>query len=170
MKNNRVMKKVQDKQRVVVLVVVVVLILIGVYFLLRKNGKLNKILGVNEGFENKEDNENNEGLNNLKEKPDPDANQVVLVLFYVDWCPHCVSTKPVFKKVIQELNNQNVNGKNVKVHSCNCEGSQVEQEVAKENNIEGYPTIKLIKNSETIDYNGARELNQIVDFVKSNCN
>ena len=41
MKNNRVMKKVQDSQRVVVIGVVIVLILIGAYFLLRKNGKLN---------------------------------------------------------------------------------------------------------------------------------
>ena len=158
------MKKVQDSQRVVVLVVVVVLILIGVYFLLRKNGKLNNLLGVNEGFED------GGNLNNLNEKPNPDANQVILVLFYVDWCPHCVSTKPEFAKVVKQMNNQNVNGKNVKVHSCNCEGSQVEQEVAKENNIQGYPTIKLIKNSEVLDYNGARNSEEIMEFLKSNCN
>lgn len=164
MKNNRVMKKVQDSQRVVVIVVVVVLILIGVYFLLRKNGKLNKVLGVNEGFQN------GGNLNNLNKKPDPNPNQVILVLFYVDWCPHCVSTKPEFAKVVQQMNNQNVNGKNVKVHACNCEGSQVEQEVAKENNIQGYPTVKLIKNSEVLDYNGARNAEEMMEFVKSNCN
>ena len=164
MKNNRVMKKVQDSQRVVVIVVVIVLILIGVYFLLRKNGKLNKVLGVNEGFQD------GGNLNNLNEKPDPDANQVILILFYVDWCPHCVSTKPEFAKVVQKMNNQKVNGKNVKVHACNCEGSQVEQEVAKENNIQGYPTIKLIKNSEVLDYNGGRNAEEMMDFVKSNCN
>lgn len=163
MKNNRVMKKVQDNQRVVVLVVVAVLILIGVYFLLRKNGVLNKVLGVNEGFEGGGE------LNNLQNKPNPKENEVILILFYVDWCPHCVSSKPEFAKVVQQMNNQNVNGKNVKVQACNCEGSEVEQQVAKDNNIQGYPTIKLIKNSEVLDYNGNRNANDMMEFVKSNC-
>ena len=37
-------------------------------------------------------------------KPNPDPNTIYVVLFYVDWCPHCVSTKPEWNKV-QKLDN-----------------------------------------------------------------
>lgn len=163
MKSARVVKKMQNNQKVIVLVVVVVLILVGVYFLLRKNGILNNVLGIKEGFENAE------SLNNLVDKVDPKENEVVLVLFYVDWCPHCVSAKPEFAKVVNKLNNKNINGKKVKVNACNCEGTNVEKQTAEDNNIQGFPTIKLISNSQTLDYNGERKADAMVDFVKSNC-
>ena len=62
--------------------VVVVLILVGLYFLVTNNNLL-------EGFESSP-----QELNHINDRPNPGSNDVVLMLFYVDWCPHCVSTKP----------------------------------------------------------------------------
>ena len=67
-------------------------------------------------------------LNNLTEKPNPKGGDVVIVLFYVDWCPHCVSTKPEWNKLVNKMNNQKVNGNNVNVVACNAEGSTAEKE------------------------------------------
>ena len=94
----------------------------------------------------------------------------IIVLFYVDWCPHCVSTKPEWETLVNNMNNKNVNGTNVKVQACNAEGSAVEKEFANENNVQGYPTIKLIKENDVVEYNGARNVNALEEFIKENAN
>ena len=137
-------------------VFVVALIAVAAYYIYRANK--NNLL---ENFES-----NN--LNNLVSKPNPNDNEVVLVLFYVDWCPHCVSTKPEWSKLVNNLNNKEVNGVNVKVNACNAEGSAAEKEFASENNVQGYPTIKFIKNNEVVEYNGARNALEMENFVREN--
>ena len=137
-------------------VFVVALIAVAAYYIYRANK--NNLL---ENFES-----NN--LNNLVSKPNPVDNEVVLVLFYVDWCPHCVSTKPEWSNLVNNLNNKEVNGVNVKVNACNAEGSVAEKEFASENNVQGYPTIKLIKNNEVVEYNGARNALEMENFVRDN--
>ena len=32
------------------------------------------------------------------------SNEIVIALFYADWCPHCVSFKPDYKKAMTKLN------------------------------------------------------------------
>ena len=58
------------------------------------------------------------------------------------------------------LNNVKVN-----VRANNCEDSEVEQELAREKNVEGYPTIKLVKNNEVVDYNGPRTKEGLMEFI-----
>ena len=146
--------KLGKNQCGVMMAVVVILILVGVYFIVQKNR-------AKEGFEN--------ALNNMNEKPNPKEDEVMLVLFFVDWCPHCKSVKPEWEKLMK-LNNTKVNGKNIKIQAANAEGSQVEKEAARDNNVEGYPTIKLISQSEVVDYNGPRNADDMGKFVKDYCN
>ena len=138
--------------------VVVVLILVGLYFLVTNNNLL-------EGFESEP-----MELNHITSLPNPGSNDVAVMLFYVDWCPHCKTVKPDWAKLVQQKNNTKVNGKNVTVSACNCEGSEVEQETARDNNVEGYPTIKCIKNGESHDYNGPREFQALSQWVNEMCN
>ena len=145
--------KLGKNQCGVMMAVVVILILVGVYFIVQKNR-------AKEGFEN--------SINNMNEKPNPKEDEVMLVLFFVDWCPHCKSVKPEWEKLMK-LNNTKVNGKNIKIQAANAEGSQVEKEAARDNNVEGYPTIKLISQSEVVDYNGPRNADDMGKFVKDYC-
>ena len=142
----------------VMMVVVGVLILVGLFYLGRSNGWLNCL---REGFEG-------DNMNTLNEKPNPKENEVIMVLFFVDWCPHCKTVKPEWAK-LAKLNNTQVNGKTIKVQSANAEGSQVEKDAARDNNVEGYPTIKLISQSQVLDYNGARNAVEMGRFVKDYC-
>ena len=151
-----------SNNRMVVCGLVVVLILVGLYFLAQRHNLLGG--NVRENFESQP-----MELNHLTEKPNPGANDVIIVLFYVDWCPHCVSTKPEWAKVVEKHNNTKVNGKNVKVQACNCEGSEAEKETANDNSIQGYPTIKAIKNNETVEHNGARNAEAIEAFIEQQC-
>ena len=150
-----------SNNRMVVCGLVVVLILVGLCFLAQRNNLLG---GVRENFESQP-----MELNHLTQKPNPGANEVIIVLFYVDWCPHCVSTKPEWAKLVEKHNNTKVNGKNVKVQACNCEGSEAEKETANDNAIQGYPTIKAIKNNENVEYSGARNAEAIEAFIEEQC-
>ena len=148
--------KLDKNKCTVMMAVVVILILVGLYFLYNKNMKQSP----SEGFEG--------SINNMNEKPNPKEDEVVLVLFFVEWCPHCKSIKPEWEKLMK-LNNTKVNGKNIKIQAANAEGSDVEKEAARDNNVEGYPTIKLISQSEVIDYNGPRNADDMGKFVKDYC-
>jgi thiol-disulfide isomerase/thioredoxin len=138
--------------------VVVVLILIGLYFFLRHHN----MLGLSENFESSP-----MELKRLDKKPNPDNANVFIIFFYADWCPHCVRAKPEWAK-LQSMDGQNVNGKKVNVRACNSEGSNLEKETAQDNNVEGYPTIKLVKNNEVVDYNGERNAEAIKNFIANN--
>lgn len=72
-----------------------------------------------------------------KEGFDADSN---FVMYYADWCGHCKTTKPEFKKLMDAYNGKKINGKSVKIEMVN---SDVEPERVKAAGVEGYPTIKL---------------------------
>ena len=145
-------------------VIIIILILVGVFFFLKKNNLLGWA-GIKEGFESQP-----MELNNIKEKPNPDDNTVFVIFFYVDWCPHCVSSKPEWSKLVNEMNNKNVNGKNIKVVANNCEGTPIEKEYAQESNVEGYPSIKIVKKNNVEDYNGARDAESLKNHINNNVN
>ena len=154
-----VSSKKMDTNSLIVCILVIGLLVVALYYLFNNNRK------TVEGFDSEPMN-----LNNINTKPNPKGGDVYLVLFYVDWCPHCVSTKPEWNKLVNKMNNKQVNGNNVNVVACNAEGNNVEKEFANENNVQGYPTIKLIKENDVVEYNGARNVEALEDFINENTN
>ena len=76
-----------------------------------------------------------------------------LMLFYVDWCPHCKTAKPEWNALKEEYDGKTINGYVVVFEEYNCtdENSEIEDLINKYK-IEGYPTIKLIKDNQVIEY------------------
>ena len=76
-----------------------------------------------------------------------------LLFFYADWCPHCKTAKPVWEELKSEYENKTINGYRVIFTEINCttENAEVEQMMNKYN-IEGFPTIKLLKDGQIIEY------------------
>jgi len=92
-----------------------------------------------------------------------------LLLFYVDWCPHCKTAKPAWNDIKSQYENKTINGYQVVFTEINCtnESPEVEQMMNKYN-IEGFPTIKLLKDGQIIEYDAkpTREtLNQFLTTV-----
>ena len=85
-----------SKDKMVICGVVAVLILVGLYFLVTHNNLL-------EGFESQP-----QELNNLQNKINVGSNEVYFVFFYADWCPHCVSAKPEWSKLVNKYKESNV--------------------------------------------------------------
>lgn len=81
------------------------------------------------------------------------SGQAELMLFYVDWCPHCKTAKPEWENLKSAYENKQINGYNIIFTEYNCtnESAEVEQLMDKYK-IEGYPTIKLLKDNQIIEY------------------
>jgi protein disulfide-isomerase-like protein len=81
-----------------------------------------------------------------------------LVLFFAPWCPHCQDMLPGWDK-FAEVNRSNVSAKKV--------NSDLEPELVKEYDVQGFPTILLLDGSgKTIaKYEGERDTKSLSDFV-----
>ena len=91
-----------------------------------------------------------------------------LILFYVDWCPHCKTAKPVWDDLKSQYENKTINGYKVLFTEYNCteETAEVEQMMNKYN-IEGFPTIKLLKDGQIIEYDAKPTKETLVQFLNT---
>ena len=81
------------------------------------------------------------------------SKEAEMIRFYVDWCPHCKTAKPEWDQVKAEYQGKTINGYKVIFTEINCTNESAEIEnVIKTYKIEGYPTIKLIKDGQIIEY------------------
>jgi len=100
-------------------------------------------------------------LNNQASKTSFQANRetgssdknATMMLFYVDWCPHCKTAKPEWEQLKSEYSNKTINGYNISFVEYNCTNeSQEVSDLMDKYKIEGYPTIKLLKDNQVIEY------------------
>jgi thiol-disulfide isomerase/thioredoxin len=111
-------------------------------------------------------------FNANEEKRNGDDNQVnksaEMLLFYVDWCPHCKTAKPVWNDIKSEYENKTINGYKVIFTEVNCteETAEVEQMMNKYN-IEGFPTIKLLKDGQIIEYDAKPTKETMTQFLNT---
>ena len=96
------------------------------------------------------------------------SKEAELMLFYVDWCPHCKTAKPVWDDVKSEYENKTINGYKVIFTDMNCteETAEVEQAMNKYN-IEGFPTIKLLKDGQVIEYDAKPTRDTLIQFLNT---
>ena len=85
---------------------------------------------------------------------------LVIKLFWVDWCGHCQRFKPVWNKLKRE-NTEDVNYVDV-----NCEK---EKEVAQQEGIQGFPTIRLYDADGALleELEGSRDEENIKNLIKN---
>ena len=103
----------------------------------------------------------NDDLNKLQKAKNASN---VLVWYYADWCGHCQMMKGEWEKLVNS--NPQVNLAKVS-----------DNHVSPNDNIVGYPTLKLFKSNKTaagkknpdvIDYQGSRDAQSLQQFVKKN--
>jgi thiol-disulfide isomerase/thioredoxin len=98
-----------------------------------------------------------------------DENKVAqLMLFHADWCPHCKTAKPEWDKMKDEYDGKMVNGYVVVFIDHNCSEESAETtELSNKYNIEGYPTIKLIKDNQVIEYDAKPTKDTMETFLQT---
>lgn len=85
--------------------------------------------------------------------------QYLLIEFYAPWCGHCKSLEPEYNKAAKLLR-----GQNSKIHLAKVDAIE-NSELAKRFEIQGYPTMKFLRNVEYLDYTGGRTADEIVEWV-----
>ena len=92
--------------------------------------------------------------------------QAEIFFFHTTWCPHCKSAKPEWDQLKAELNGSAINGYKVTFTEVDCteETPEVEMMVQKFK-IEGYPTVKLVKDGQVIEYDAKPTKDTMHEFL-----
>lgn len=116
---------------------------------------------------------------------------VMVYFFHVDWCPHCKTAKPEWQAFYDKYNNTEMNGykiqcieldctddngdssagvdkvANAKFDELNMNTPENISELIRRFNIDSYPTIKMVKDNDTIDFEAKITSSSLAKFVES---
>ena len=96
------------------------------------------------------------------------SNTAELLFFYADWCPHCKTAKPIWNDLKSEYENKTINGYKVLFTEINCSEETAEvDKMMNQYNVEGYPTIKLLKDGQVIEYDAKPSKDTLVQFLNT---
>ena len=100
--------------------------------------------------------------------PQSNNKEAEMLLFYVDWCPHCKTAKPAWEEIKAQYENKTINGYTVIFTEINCteETDEVNQMMNKYN-IEGFPTIKLLKDGQVVEYDAKPTKDTLDQFLNT---
>ena len=91
-----------------------------------------------------------------------------LLFFFADWCPHCKAAKPIWNDLKTEYQNKTINGYQVIFTEIDCSEETAEvDKMMNKYNIEGYPTIKLLKDGQVIEYDAKPSKDTLVQFLNT---
>ena len=95
-----------------------------------------------------------------------DKIEVIIYFFHVDWCPHCKTALPEWEKFKNEFDNKEKGKYLIKCKTINCteETSDITG-LINEYNIEGYPTVKMLKEKNKIEFDSKISYDTLDQFV-----
>lgn len=92
---------------------------------------------------------------------------VEMIIFTVDWCPYCKKAMPVWNEFVAEYDGKTVDGYRMNFNTVNCtdeNDAEVKAKLSKFN-VEGYPTIVLVKDGEPFLYDAKPEKKTMEKFI-----
>jgi len=87
-----------------------------------------------------------------------------LYFFYTTWCPHCKTSMPIWTNLKEELDNKEFKGVTLNFVEVDCDK---EPALAEKFNVEGYPTIKLVKGNQVIEYDAKPSKDTLMEFLNT---
>ena len=90
--------------------------------------------------------------------------QADLYFFYTNWCPYCKKAQPEWNRLKEKLENGTIKDYKINFYEIDCEKNK---ELADEQKIEGYPTIKLMVNGQTIEYDAKPNYDTLMQFLNT---
>lgn len=91
-----------------------------------------------------------------------------LMLFYTDWCPHCKQAKPEWESLKTEYDGKIINGYNIVMTEYDGESKLPEvQELIDKYDVQGWPTIKLVKDNQVVEYDAKPTKATLVTFLNT---
>jgi thiol-disulfide isomerase/thioredoxin len=87
-----------------------------------------------------------------------------LYFFYTTWCPHCKKSMPIWQSLKSEFDNKEFKGTVVNFIEVDCDKDTA---LAEKFNIQGYPTIKLVKGNQVIEYDAKPSKDTLMEFLQT---
>jgi thiol-disulfide isomerase/thioredoxin len=97
-------------------------------------------------------------------------NNVATVIFFnVDWCPHCKTALPEWKTFESQYKGKVINGYKIECTNMNCtdENDANVTTVIQKYNIESYPTVKMLKGTDVINFDSKITSTTLSQFVNT---
>jgi hypothetical protein len=94
--------------------------------------------------------------------------EAVVYFFHVDWCPHCKTAQPEWNAFKSQYDGTEINGYVIKCTDIDCteESSNVKY-LMNQYKIESYPTVKLVLDDKTIDFDSKITRTTLTSFVNT---
>jgi thiol-disulfide isomerase/thioredoxin len=109
---------------------------------------------------------NNKNSADISNSGNADKSDVLIYLFYADWCPHCTSAKPEWDKFKAEHDKKEYNGYIIKCVDVNCtEETASNFQIIQKYNIDSYPTLKMEKDGSQIDFDSKITNESLEKFI-----
>lgn len=148
--------KFKQTWKLVLVLIAIVLLIMAIYYVWKNyvSPKLNPSYVANKEFVNSDD---------------VDSKTAEVRMFVVDWCPHCKTALPVWDEISEEYNGKIIGGYKLTFEKVNCtneEDLEVKQ-IQGQFNIDSYPTIKLVKDNEIIEYDAKPDKETLQQFLQT---
>jgi thiol-disulfide isomerase/thioredoxin len=149
----RIQHSVTSLNRTTILIIVFIAIMLGVFiYYMVKQSKT----------------KSNYKPNSEKVEKDGKGEPAELLFFYADWCPHCKTAKPIWNDLKTEYENKTVNGYTIIFTEINCSEETAEvDKMMNQYSVEGYPTIKLLKDGQVIEYDAKPTKETLTQFLNT---
>tara|TARA_Y100000816_G_C26071002_1_gene563362 strand:- start:618 stop:1124 length:507 start_codon:yes stop_codon:yes gene_type:complete len=91
---------------------------------------------------------------------------IEIFYFYTKWCPHCKTTNPIWKEFIEDpmFSNGEYSGTSINFIAVDCDK---DAGLADKYKVKGYPTIKLVKGDQIIEYDAKPSVDTLKQFVET---
>jgi thiol-disulfide isomerase/thioredoxin len=94
----------------------------------------------------------------------PTTEAVDIYYFYTTWCPHCKKSMPVWQNLKNEIGDKKIKGTRINFLEVDCEK---DTELADKFNVKSYPTIKLVKGNQIIEYDAKPNKDTLMEFLNT---
>ena len=98
--------------------------------------------------------------------------ECIIYFFHADWCPHCKKALPEWESFKQTNDGKVINGYKINCVDVNCtnEDDANTTQYINKFNVEGYPTIKMLKDSKVIDFESRITTSSLNSFLDTMTN
>ena len=144
------MAKIAGNSRFLVILFLIIIFLIAAITVYRRyvSDRLNASYVANNEF-----NTNKQGLESVD-----------MYFFYTEWCPHCKTAKPIWYDFKKEMEGKNVKGIKLNFYEVDCDK---DSETSDKFNVKGFPTIKMMKGNQLIEYDAKPSKATLHEFVRT---
>lgn len=97
-------------------------------------------------------------------KSEIESQDLILVKFYAPWCGHCKRLAPEYEDAATRLAGDETPVPLAKVDCTNENGGK---DICAQNDVQGYPTVKIFRNGQAGDYSDGRDADSIVKKMRS---